>query len=78
MLFLAVTAGFFVENMRENYIEHHRAKQFSKQLLADLRLDSLMFENWNRNIQNYFLLCSQQQNFSQQPHSLDIFGRTFS
>ena len=52
MLFLAVTAGFFVENMRENYIEHHRAKQFSKQLLADLRLDSLMFENWNRNIQN--------------------------
>jgi hypothetical protein len=51
MLFLAVTAGFFVENLRENYIEHHRAKQFSKQLLADLRLDSLMFENWNRNIQ---------------------------
>ncbi len=51
MLFLAVTAGFIVENMREEYIEQHRAKQFSKQLLADLRLDSVMFESWNRNIQ---------------------------
>ncbi len=50
MLFLAVTAGFIVENMREDYVEHHRAKQFSKQLLADLRLDSVMFENWKRNI----------------------------
>ncbi len=33
MLFLAVTAGFFVENLRENYIEHHRAKQFQNNYL---------------------------------------------
>jgi hypothetical protein len=52
MLFLAVTAGFFVENKREYYIEHQRANQFSKQLLADLRLDSSMFEGLNRRIQN--------------------------
>jgi hypothetical protein len=52
MLFLAVTAGFFVENTREYYIEHQRASHFSKQLLADLRLDSVMFENWNRGIQH--------------------------
>ena len=51
MLFLAVTAGFFVENRREYYIEHERAKQFSKQLLADLRLDSALLENRNRDIQ---------------------------
>ena len=29
MLFLAVTLGFFVENQREHYIEHVRAKEFS-------------------------------------------------
>ena len=52
MLFLAVTAGFFVENTRESYIEHHRANQFSKQVLADLRLDSIMFEDRNRRISN--------------------------
>jgi hypothetical protein len=51
MLFLAVTAGFFVENKREIYTEHKRAKQFSRQLLEDLRSDSLLFENRNRNIQ---------------------------
>lgn len=52
MLFLAITAGFFVENKRESYIERHRADQFSRQLLADLRLDSQMLENRNRDIQN--------------------------
>ena len=50
MLFLAITAGFFVENKRESYIERHRADQFSRQLLADLRLDSQMLENRNRDI----------------------------
>ena len=52
MLFLAVTAGFFVENKREHYIEHQRAIQFSRQLLADLQLDSAMFEDINRRIQS--------------------------
>jgi hypothetical protein len=51
MLFLAVTAGFFVENQREHYIENKRAAQFSKQLLADLRLDSVFFENRKRDLQ---------------------------
>ncbi|MBV9962891.1 MAG: hypothetical protein JO072_11655 [Parafilimonas sp.] len=51
MLFLAVTAGFFVDNRREVYMEKQKANQFSKQLLADLRKDSLLFENRNRDIQ---------------------------
>ena len=52
MLFLAVTAGFFVDNKREIYMERQRANQFSKQLLADLRLDSMLFENRNRDIES--------------------------
>src|SRR5580765_6163611 len=52
MLFLAVTAGFFVENRREHYVENKRAEQYSKHLLADLRLDSSLFENRNRDLQN--------------------------
>jgi len=50
MLFLAVTAGFFAENQREHYIENKRAEQFSKQLLSDLRLDSILFENRKRDL----------------------------
>jgi len=52
MLFLAVSAGFFVDNKREVYMERQRANQFAKQLLADLRLDSLLFEQRNRDIQS--------------------------
>jgi len=47
MLFLAVTLGFIVENLREHFVEHDRANQFLQSMLVDVRtnkrnLDSLM------------------------------------
>ena len=39
MLFLAVTAGFLVENQREHFIEHQREKTYMKTLVEDIRLD---------------------------------------
>ena len=39
MLFLAVTLGFFVENKREHYVEHKRAKDFAGLLVDDLQTD---------------------------------------
>lgn len=42
MLFLAVTAGFFMENQREHYIEKQRAHEFSESLVADLMKDTAM------------------------------------
>jgi|SRR5688572_24751625 len=39
MLFLAVTLGFFVENQREHFIEHKRAKVFARLLIDDLTAD---------------------------------------
>lgn len=43
MLFLAVTLGFLVENQREHYIEHLRAKQYAQSLVDDLKNDTLAF-----------------------------------
>ena len=43
MLFLAVFCGFLAENQREHMVEHQREKQFARQVLADLRTDSLFF-----------------------------------
>jgi len=40
MLFLAVTAGFFVENMREHLVEHQREKQFVRSLFNDIKADT--------------------------------------
>lgn len=40
MLFLAVTLGFFVENQREHFVEHQRAKRFAESISSDLRQDT--------------------------------------
>jgi hypothetical protein len=39
MLFLAVTAGFFVENTREHFVENRREKQFIRTMISDVNED---------------------------------------
>jgi hypothetical protein len=40
MLFLAITAGFFVENQRDHYVEHLREKAFIRSFVEDLKQDT--------------------------------------
>src|ERR1019366_5594949 len=40
MLFLAVLLGFIAENIRENPIEHERAKEYANLLIEDLSTDT--------------------------------------
>src|SRR5688572_20457072 len=40
MLFLAVSAGFLVENQREHYVENQREKTFIKSYVEDLKQDT--------------------------------------
>jgi hypothetical protein len=42
MLFLAVTLGFFVENLREHSVEHQREKQYMQSMKEDLAKDTGM------------------------------------
>jgi hypothetical protein len=42
MIFLAVTLGFFAENIRERVTESHREKEFAKQLYLELKEDSVV------------------------------------
>ena len=41
MLFVAITLGFFVENLREHYVEDQRAKVLAKNLYKELLTDSI-------------------------------------
>ena len=41
MLFLAVFCGFLAENQREHMVEHQREKQYIKNLLLDLKQDTI-------------------------------------
>ncbi len=54
MLFLAVFLGFIAENFREHYIEHKREKQFARQLLNDLRKDSVFFSERQKAFDSIF------------------------
>ena len=45
MLFLAVTLGFLVENQREHFIEHQRARQYASSLIEDLKKDTAAFRS---------------------------------
>jgi hypothetical protein len=46
MLFLAVTLGFLVENIREKTVEHKRAKEYAAMLKADLINDTLQLQKF--------------------------------
>jgi hypothetical protein len=41
MIFLAVTMGFFAENIRENYVEHKSAREYASLLIEDLVADTV-------------------------------------
>jgi len=40
MLFLAVFCGFLAENQREHIVESHRAEEYAKSLLSDMKEDT--------------------------------------
>src|SRR5437870_2335476 len=40
MIFLAVTMGFFAENIRENIVNREKEKHYIKNIIADLKSDT--------------------------------------
>lgn len=44
MLFLAVFLGFIAENIRENFVEKHREKEYAKSLYDDLAFDTSVIQ----------------------------------
>ena len=52
MLFLAVSAGFLVENQREHFVEHQRAKIYAANLYDELKKDTTQLNDLSRNLKN--------------------------
>lgn len=44
MIFLAVTLGFFAENMREKNVDKGKAKEYAQSLYDDLKVDTAMIQ----------------------------------
>lgn len=53
MVFLAITGGFFMENLRENYIEQHREREYIESMVKDVKQDTL-------SLQEIITNCEQQ------------------
>jgi len=51
MLFLAIIAGFFVENQREHLIENKRGNQYLKSFVEDLKTDTASFSSFIKQYQ---------------------------
>ena len=68
MIFLAVTLGFFAENIREKITEHKRAKIYAGTMVNDLRTDTnalkAYINYWNyasNNVDTLFQLLSKAE-----------------
>jgi hypothetical protein len=57
MLFLAVFCGFLAENFREHKVEQHRAKEFARSLVQDLKNDTAEISYYRKASKNYISIC---------------------
>ena len=49
IIFLAVTISFFVENIRERYLDHHKEVQYVQSLLNDIKIDTVQLSQIIKN-----------------------------
>src|SRR4249919_3505299 len=67
MLFLAITLSFFVENQREHYIEHLRAKEFAKSLVQDLQNDTASINVQKKSAEIFVAITDSLLSLGQRP-----------
>ena len=84
MLFLAVSAGFYMENLREHHVESVREIKYMKSLLNDLQADisnirDIIERNmtWKQNADSLFTLMTLAD-YSDKTGSIYYFGRKTS
>jgi hypothetical protein len=81
MLFLAITAGFFVENQREHFLERQREKQYAQSLHDDLKVDTAIiqrvmdYKKWNGEKMDSLLIILASPNFLQKDELIYYFER---
>jgi hypothetical protein len=77
MLFLAVSLGFFVENIRENYVEKKRAEELAKSFYQELKADSVSMHEIMRNRRRRDAALTYMKNYYQDS-SIANCSKTFA
>jgi hypothetical protein len=55
MVFLAITGGFFMENLRENYIERQREREYIESMVNDITKDTISIQDIIKTNENQIL-----------------------
>jgi hypothetical protein len=73
MIFLAVTMGFFAEQIREYFTDRHREKEYMESLVKDLQLDTAVLRSASDSKeQRYLSIDSALQYFSNHKTAIAI------
>jgi hypothetical protein len=57
MIFIAVTLGFFAENIREHYTERNNAKEYLESYRDELLQQQVMYNHYKKVYQNKIVVC---------------------
>jgi len=80
MIFFAVFLGFIAENVREHYVERHRAKEYAQSLYNDLKKDSaglrsiIDFKQWRNGKLDSLIATLKQPDYQKYAKELYYYG----
>ncbi len=80
MIFLAVTMGFFAENIREGYAEADNAKQFLEAYRDELIQQQHVYNTYKKSFQNKIVVCDTIKTIfynGEENKKLDVLERLF-
>ncbi len=69
MLFIAITAGFFMENLREYYVERHKEKQFIGSMIKDIQEDTTSMQSIMESNKKQIKGIDSLLNILEKPHT---------
>lgn len=72
IIFLAVSLSFIVENIREEYIDHHKEVQYVKSLVNDIKLDTTQLSSIIKYNQKQFKGIDTLLRIMENPNNKDI------
>jgi hypothetical protein len=77
MLFIAITGGFFMENLREQHVEHRKEKQFIASMIKDIQEDTATMQSVMKNNLHQMKGVDTLLNILEKPYSKMNIGNFY-
>ncbi len=74
MIFLAVTLGFFAENIREHYTEKSKTRQYLQAYRDELLQHRVIYDKYIKGFQEKVVVCDSMKNIFYEKHENERIG----